>query len=75
MTIHFIDDLADGFDRDDIDAATHLRSVRRCHLERRGLDSVTIAIHLLAETGEAPGWDDALDQADDADDSDWDWAA
>ncbi|WP_405161894.1 hypothetical protein OG203_37160 [Nocardia sp. NBC_01499] len=71
MTIHHLHP-ADDFDREDIDAAIHLRSVRRCRLERGGLDSIAIAVRLLAETGEAPGWDDALD---DVDGSDWDWAA
>ncbi|MFI9406251.1 hypothetical protein [Nocardia sp. NPDC052316] len=71
MTIRHLNP-ADGCDRDDIDAAIHLRSARRCHLERRGLDSIAIAVRLLAETGEAPGWDDGLD---DVDGSDWDWAA
>lgn len=67
---------ADDFDRDDIDAAVHLRSVRRCHLERGGLDPVAIAVRLLAETGEAPGWDSSLDEAIDSDDDGgWGWAA
>ncbi|WP_433679978.1 hypothetical protein [Nocardia sp. CA-119907] len=73
MTIRRIDDI-DRFDRDDdIDAVVHLRSARRCHLERRGLDSVTVAVRLLAETGDAPGWDDAIDIDDD--DPGWGWAA
>ncbi|MFQ6398958.1 hypothetical protein ACLMAJ_36670 [Nocardia sp. KC 131] len=50
--------------RNDIDAAVHIRSVRRCHLERSGLDSVTVAVHLLVETGDAPGWDAAIDEED-----------
>jgi hypothetical protein len=74
MTIRRIDDI-DRFDRDnDFDAVVHLRSARRCHLERRGLDSISVAVHLLAETGDAPGWDDAIDD-DSAEDSDWGWAA
>ncbi|MFI7670824.1 hypothetical protein [Nocardia sp. NPDC049526] len=73
MTIRGINDI-DRFDHDDIDAVVHLRSVRRCHLERSGLDSVTVAVHLLAETGDLPGWDDALD-IDCDDESDWEWAA
>ncbi|MFI6998769.1 hypothetical protein [Nocardia sp. NPDC050175] len=74
MTIHHLHP-ADDFDRDDIDAAIHLRSARRCHLERGGLDSIAIAVRLLAETGEAPGWDDALDDTDTDDTDGWDWAA
>ncbi|CAM4497708.1 hypothetical protein NONI108955_36165 [Nocardia ninae] len=67
---------ADGFGRDDVDAAIHIRSARRCHLERRGLDSVAIAVRLLAETGEVPGWDDGIDQdIDSDDDGGWGWAA
>ncbi|WP_328411937.1 hypothetical protein [Nocardia sp. NBC_00403] len=71
MTIRRIHDI-DGFDREDIDAAVHIRSVRRCHLERSGLDSVTVAVHLLVETGEVPGWDNGLDEDTD---TDWGWAA
>ncbi|MFX0579460.1 hypothetical protein [Nocardia nepalensis] len=59
-------------DRDELDAVVHVRSARRCHLERSGLDSIGIAVRLLAETGDLPGWDDALDIDDD---SDWEWAA
>ncbi|WP_433756433.1 hypothetical protein [Nocardia sp. CA-135398] len=70
MTIRRIDDN----NRDELDAVVHLRSARRCHLERRGLDSIMIAVHLLAETGDLPGWDDAIDN-ENGDDSDWEWAA
>ncbi|MFI9506795.1 hypothetical protein [Nocardia sp. NPDC052566] len=55
------------FDREDIDAAVHVRSRRRCQFERSGMDPISIAVHLLAETGDVPGWDDGLD--------DGDWAA
>jgi hypothetical protein len=60
MTIRRIHSI-DGFDRDDIDTVIDRRSVRRCHLERSGLDPVAVAVHLLVETGEAPGWDAGLD--------------
>ncbi|MEV6340567.1 hypothetical protein AB0M12_38330 [Nocardia vinacea] len=73
MTIHRNHDI-DGYGRDDIDAVVDIRSVRRCHLERRGLDSIAVAVHLLAETGDLPGWDHAIDNGD-GDDSDWEWAA
>ncbi|MET8875582.1 hypothetical protein [Nocardia sp. NPDC004604] len=72
MTIRRINN-TDRFDRDDIDAAIHTRSVRRCHLERCGLDSVAVAVHLLVETGEAPGWDNGIDESFDGDE--WGWAA
>ncbi|WP_280452221.1 hypothetical protein [Nocardia cyriacigeorgica] len=47
--------------RESVDAVIDLRSVRRCQLERSGLDPVAVAVHLLAETGSAPGWDADLD--------------
>ncbi|MGY4101317.1 hypothetical protein ACW2Q0_17455 [Nocardia sp. R16R-3T] len=75
MTIRRTHDI-DGFDYDDIDAVLDIRSVRRCHLERSGLDSIAVAVHLLAETGDLPGWDDAIDNdGDHSDESDWRWAA
>ncbi|MFI2284531.1 hypothetical protein [Nocardia beijingensis] len=49
------------FDREDIDAVVHIRSRRRCQLERRGADPVAVALHLLAETGDVPGWDAGMD--------------
>ncbi|MBF6242737.1 hypothetical protein IU471_03960 [Nocardia elegans] len=54
-----------GYEEDVIDLQAH----RRCRLERRGLDPVSIAVHLLAETGSAPaGWDFDPDGGED-------WAA
>jgi hypothetical protein len=60
------------FRRNDIDAVIDTRSRRRCHLERSGLDPVAIAVRLLVETGDAPGWDEGLD---DGDEFDWGSAA
>ncbi|MBF6334239.1 hypothetical protein [Nocardia transvalensis] len=57
-------------DREDIDAVVHIRSRRRCQFERAGMDPASIAVHLLAETGDVPGWDTGLD-----DDGGEDWAA
>ncbi len=57
-----------------VDAVTDIRSRRRCHYERSGLDPVSLAVHLWAETGEVPGWDDGADQVDDMDDGGG-WAA
>lgn len=55
----------DAYDEDVIDLQAH----RRCRLERRGLDPVSVAVHLLAETGSAPsGWDFDPDGGED-------WAA
>jgi hypothetical protein len=46
---------------DEIDAIVHIRSRLRCQFERSGMDPVSIAVHLLAETGELPGWDIGFD--------------
>ncbi|WP_433622959.1 hypothetical protein [Nocardia sp. CA-120079] len=50
-----------GNDRDELDAVVDIRSRRRCHLERSGLDPIGIAVRLLVETGDAPGWDCGVD--------------
>ncbi|WP_218002435.1 hypothetical protein [Nocardia brevicatena] len=34
-----------------------LTARRRCHLERSGLDPVSVAVHLYVETGSTPDWD------------------
>lgn len=47
--------------REDSDVVVDIRSVRRCHLERSGLDPVAVAVRLLVETGDAPGWDSMID--------------
>ncbi|MGY4103966.1 hypothetical protein ACW2Q0_31095 [Nocardia sp. R16R-3T] len=47
--------------REDSDVVVDIRSRRRCHLERSGLDPVAVAVHLLVETGDAPGWDSMID--------------
>ncbi|MEV6274459.1 hypothetical protein [Nocardia sp. NPDC051832] len=60
-------------DREDIDAVVHLRSVGRCRYERRGFDPLSVALHLLADTGDLPGWDSA--GLDDEEFDEWDWAA
>jgi hypothetical protein len=49
---------------------TDIRSRRRCHYERSGLDPVSLAVHLWAETGEVPGWDAGIDY-DGYGDGDW----
>ncbi|MFE7746688.1 hypothetical protein [Nocardia sp. NPDC057455] len=58
------------YPHDDIDAVIDTRALRRCQLDRRGVDPIGIAVHLLVETGEAPGWD-----ADLGDGYGWDEAA
>ncbi|MBF6174290.1 hypothetical protein [Nocardia blacklockiae] len=55
-------------EEDAIDAVVDIRSRRRCHYERSGLDAVSLAVHLWAETGHVPGWDEGLDDGGD-------WAA
>ena len=52
-------------DETTVDAVTDIRSRRRCHYERSGLDSVSLAVHLWAETGEVPGWNDGVDSETD----------
>lgn len=47
-----------------------LASRRRCALERAGHDPVSVAVHMLAETGSVPGWDFTNDN-DDIDGSGW----
>lgn len=44
---------------------------RRCRAERAGLDPVSVAVHLWAETGSTPEWDYAAY----ADDGGSGWAA
>ncbi|MFI5777409.1 hypothetical protein [Nocardia sp. NPDC051570] len=51
-----------------VDAVVDIRGRRRCHYERSGMDPVSLAVHLWAETGEVPGWDTGLDDGGD-------WAA
>ncbi|WP_280497517.1 hypothetical protein [Nocardia asiatica] len=46
------------------DNVIDLQARRRCQLERRGADPVSIAVHLLAETGSVPTWDDDHDGGD-----------
>ncbi|WP_280256160.1 hypothetical protein [Nocardia wallacei] len=53
---------------DAIDAVVDIRARRRCHYERSGMDPVSLAAHLWAETGHVPGWDAGLDDGGD-------WAA
>ncbi|RDI48532.1 hypothetical protein [Nocardia mexicana] len=59
--IHDYHDAALRMEEDVIDAVVDIRSRRRCHYERSGLDPITTAVHLWAETGEMPGWDAGLD--------------
>ncbi|MFI5535299.1 hypothetical protein ACIA5H_02805 [Nocardia sp. NPDC051900] len=49
------------------DNVIDMQARRRCQLERRGADPVSIAVHLLAETGVVPLWDNG----DDYDGGDW----
>lgn len=53
-----------------IDAVIDIRSRRRCHYERSGLDPVSLAVHAWAETGHVPGWDAGID-FDGYGDGDW----
>ena len=46
---------------DAIDAVVDIRSRRRCHYERSGMDPISLAVHAWAETGHVPGWDDGID--------------
>ena len=55
---------------DAIDAVVDIRSRRRCHYERSGLDPVSLAVHAWAETGHVPGWDAGID-FDGYGDGDW----
>ncbi|MFE6924779.1 hypothetical protein ACFVAV_27400 [Nocardia sp. NPDC057663] len=41
-----------------------LQAHRRGRLERAGLDPLAVAVHLLAETGSAPMWNDYSDVSD-----------
>ncbi|MQY19336.1 hypothetical protein [Nocardia macrotermitis] len=56
-----------------LDAVVDLRVRRRCHYERSGMDSMSLAVHLWADTGDVPGWADGIDS--DSDDTDGGWAA
>lgn len=51
-------------DHEDIDVID-MRSRRRCQFERSGMDPISIAVHLLAETGDSGEWDDGIDGDDD----------
>lgn len=48
-----------------------LAARRRCALERAGHDPVSVAVHLLAETGHVPGWDFTTYHDDGGDGSGW----
>lgn len=50
------------------------RAERRCRWERSGADPLAVVVHLLAETGDAPGWHLDLTTVDGGDD-DWPEAA
>ncbi|NQE87575.1 hypothetical protein [Nocardia terpenica] len=64
--------LAQRLEDEAIDAVVDVRARRRCHYNRAGLDPVTAAVQLWAETGHAPGWNTNLDDAlDDGEE----WAA
>ncbi len=51
------DDRARRLEDEAIDAVIDIRARRRCHYDRAGLDPITAAAHLWAETGHVPGWD------------------
>ncbi|WP_040817358.1 hypothetical protein [Nocardia jiangxiensis] len=57
-----------------LDAVIDIRTRRRAHYERSGLDPVSLAVHAWAETGHVPGWDEGIDYTDD-NDFDGGWAA
>lgn len=50
-----------------IDAVVDLRARRRCHYDRAGMSPAEVAAHLLADTGDLPGWDDGIGY----DEGDW----
>jgi len=50
-----------------------LAARRRCQLEARGLDPITVAVHVLAETGTVMAWPSSDSYSDD--DSDGGYAA
>lgn len=54
---------------------TDIRARRRCHYERSGMDPISLAVHLWAETGHVPGWDAGIDYSNDGNDFDGGWAA
>lgn len=56
-------------DSEDIDTVVDIRSRRRCHYQRSGMDPISLAVHVWAETGHVPDWDDGYDGGDDG------WAA
>ncbi|NKY33935.1 hypothetical protein HGA13_12735 [Nocardia speluncae] len=41
-----------------------LAARRRCALERAGHDPVSVAVGMLADTGQVPGWDFTTDPDD-----------
>ncbi|WP_040795708.1 hypothetical protein [Nocardia higoensis] len=44
--------MSNSYDSNVIDLAAR----RRCQLEARGLDPITVAVHVLAETGTVMAW-------------------
>lgn len=48
------------------DDVIDLQARRRCQLQARGLDPVSVAVHVFAETGSLPAWG-----VDDYDGGDW----
>ncbi|GAB2699731.1 hypothetical protein [Nocardia thraciensis] len=56
---------------DDYASVVDLQARRRCQFERSGMDPLSVAVRVLAETGELPGWD--VGHLDD--DGGEDWAA
>ncbi|WP_280268694.1 hypothetical protein [Nocardia wallacei] len=56
---------------DDCASVVDLQARRRCQFERSGMDPLSVAVHVLAETGEPPRWD--VGHLDD--DGGEDWAA
>ncbi|MFI5783416.1 hypothetical protein [Nocardia sp. NPDC051570] len=63
--------LAQRLEDEAIDAVVDLRARRRCHYNRAGLDPVTAAVQLWAETGHVPGWNDSVDNGNFDDGEGW----
>ncbi|MFC8046787.1 hypothetical protein [Nocardia sp. NPDC057353] len=68
----FFDNPNHGRDRD-AELVVDTRAERRCRWERFGADPLAVVVHLLAETGDAPGWHLDLDLH--GGDDDWPEAA
>ncbi|MFI5540297.1 hypothetical protein ACIA5H_28285 [Nocardia sp. NPDC051900] len=63
--------MRNSVDTFEADAVVHVRARRRCQLERAGRNSLAVAVALLVETGELPGWDVSDYDDDNGEDSGW----